>query len=228
MRRKVIKQGHNTLTITLPSKWVNNQGITPGDELDVSEQEKSLLISANSGGTIPVSTTIDISNLTPPIIWRYISSAYRAGYDEIAVTGIGTDKKSIEGNILFFPWMSRGQLPDYYSVCDVLVLPRPSHPATEIAAPTKFAEYTAMGKPILTTNVGDAAEFVRKYSCGIVVPSNSPIDLTKGIMQFRKVPKSELELMGKNSRNLAESQFDWSKVASNLLKAIQDMGLELD
>ena len=42
---------------------------------------------------------------------------------------------------IFIPKIPRAQIPDYYSACDVLVLPRPSHPATEIAAPTKFAEY---------------------------------------------------------------------------------------
>lgn len=93
MNRKVIKQGHNTLTITLPSKWVNNHGVKPGDEIDVREQEKSLVLNTQVNGTIPSSTTIDISGLNAPLIWRYISSAYRAGYDEMAITGIGSGKK---------------------------------------------------------------------------------------------------------------------------------------
>ncbi len=95
MKRKVIKQGHNTLTITLPSKWAMNYGVKPGDEIDVVEQEKSLVINTDGNGAIPSSTTIDISNLSSPLIWRYILSAYRAGYDEIRVTGIGTGKKSV-------------------------------------------------------------------------------------------------------------------------------------
>ena len=35
MKRKVIKQGHNTLTITLPSKWVEKNTIVPGEEVEV-------------------------------------------------------------------------------------------------------------------------------------------------------------------------------------------------
>ena len=95
MKRKVIKQGHNTLTITIPSKWAVKHGVKAGDEIDVRENEKSLVISIEGGGTIPSSTIIDISGLSAPLIWRYISSAYRAGYDEIKVIGIGTGKKTI-------------------------------------------------------------------------------------------------------------------------------------
>jgi len=127
--------------------------------------------------------------------WQGVENLIEAtkGIDtpELACVIVGAENKSRQGNTVFIPRVTRGRLLDYYSICDVLVLPRPSHPATEMAAPTKFAEYTAMGKPILTTNVGDAAELVRKYSCGIVVPSNSPRDLAKGIMQFRGMPESE-------------------------------------
>ncbi|MFH1444991.1 MAG: AbrB/MazE/SpoVT family DNA-binding domain-containing protein [Nanoarchaeota archaeon] len=95
MRRKVIKQGHNTLTVTLPSKWANNYGIKPGDEIDVTEQEKSLIISTDNGLDIS-KTVVDISGLTKPIaIWRFISSAYRSGYDEIMVTGIEPGHKKL-------------------------------------------------------------------------------------------------------------------------------------
>ena len=37
MKRRVIKQGHNTLTITLPSEWVKKLNIQSGEELDLSE-----------------------------------------------------------------------------------------------------------------------------------------------------------------------------------------------
>ena len=95
MKRKVIKQGHNTLTITLPSKWAKDRGVRAGDEIDIAEQEKSLVINTEGNGAIPSSTTIDIAGMSAPLIWRYISSAYRAGYDEIAVIGIGSGRKTL-------------------------------------------------------------------------------------------------------------------------------------
>lgn len=95
MRRKVIKQGHNTLTLTLPGKWVEKMGIKPGDELNVSEQDRALLVNSENGPNLST-VTVDVSGLNPALIWRYILSAYRAGYDEIRVVGIGQSKKNID------------------------------------------------------------------------------------------------------------------------------------
>ncbi|MFH1364480.1 MAG: hypothetical protein ABIH52_02365 [Candidatus Aenigmatarchaeota archaeon] len=95
MKRKIIKQGHNTLTLTLPSKWAKKHGVKYGDEIDVTEQGKTLFISAESRSDMS-KTTVDISGIESSIvIWRYILSAYRAGYEEIIVTGIEPSKKEI-------------------------------------------------------------------------------------------------------------------------------------
>lgn len=151
---------------------------------------------------------------------NFIKSAQKADNSDTAFLVVGGEKKSKKNNVVFVSKVPRIQIPDYYSICDVLVLPRPSHPATEIAAPTKFAEYVAMGKPILTTNVGDAADFVREYKCGIVVEDNKVANLIEGINEFKGKSNDELERMGRNSRMLAENEFDWEKVGINLLNAI--------
>lgn len=145
---------------------------------------------------------------------------------EIAFILVGGTGKSDGGmeksnNIQFIPEINRIEIPDYYSICDVLILPRPFHIATEIAAPTKFAEYTAMGKPILTTDVGDAADLVKKYNCGFVVENNEVDSLIDGINKFKNLNTRELKKMGENSRRLAEKEFDWNLVADNLLNALK-------
>ncbi|HJH27075.1 MAG TPA: hypothetical protein C5S37_09985 [Methanophagales archaeon] len=154
---------------------------------------------------------------------NFIEAARKIDDKDLAFLIVGGEKKLRENNIILIPKVPRTQVPDCYSVCDVLVLPRPSHPATEIAAPTKFAEYAAMGKPILTTNVGDAADFVRKYKCGIIVENNKPESLRKGINEFKDKSEEELKEMGEKARKLAENEFDWEKVGNNLLKAVESL-----
>lgn len=151
---------------------------------------------------------------------NFVDAARKINDREIAFLIVGGEKESREDNIIFVPKIHRSRVLDYYSICDVLVLPRPSHPATEIAAPTKFAEYAAMGKPILTTNVGDAAGFVKEYKCGVVVEDNKPEILINGINEFKSKSDDELKIFGRNSRTLAESEFDWEKVGNDLLKAV--------
>ena len=136
---------------------------------------------------------------------------------------VGAGIRYTNKNTLSIPRIPREVTPEYYSICDVLVLPRPSHPATEIAAPTKFAEYAAMGKPILTTCVGDAANFVKRYDNGVVVSNNSVAELVLGIEKLRSKTTEELEFMGERSRKLAENEFDWNKVIDNLLAVLQSL-----
>lgn len=84
MKRKVIRQGHNTLTLTLPSKWVRKCNVSSGDEIEIEEKDHSLLIHGKKSTAIR-STTLDLKNLNLELTWRSIISAYRAGYEEIEV-----------------------------------------------------------------------------------------------------------------------------------------------
>jgi len=152
---------------------------------------------------------------------NFIRAAEAVRIKDLAFLIVGGNEKKITANTIVLPRVDRNQIPCYYSICDVLVLPRPSHPATEIAAPTKFGEYASMGKPILTTSVGDAGLLVKKYKCGIVVPDNSVQNLVKGISEFSNASKRDLTLMGISSRKLAETEFDWNKVGKCLEDAIR-------
>jgi len=84
MKRKIIKQGHNTLTITLPSEWVKKLNLNAGDEIDLNEDNGSLCINGKQNNGFK-STTIDITGFSVPMLWRFFQSAYREGYDEIII-----------------------------------------------------------------------------------------------------------------------------------------------
>ncbi|MEK6973829.1 MAG: AbrB/MazE/SpoVT family DNA-binding domain-containing protein [Nanoarchaeota archaeon] len=84
MKRKIIKQGHNTLTLTLPSSWAKKLNIKSGDDIDISEKENTLVINSPHHNENK-SCEIDIRDFTIPLLWRYFQSAYRSGCDEIKI-----------------------------------------------------------------------------------------------------------------------------------------------
>ena len=45
MRKKLVKQGHSTLTITIPAKWARENKLKAGDELELNTKQNSLIIS---------------------------------------------------------------------------------------------------------------------------------------------------------------------------------------
>jgi len=149
---------------------------------------------------------------------NFISAANILENEKISFLFVGAKKEDRLKNMVFLPKVSREEVLLCYSICDVLVLPRPNSIATQVAAPTKFAEYAAMQKPILTTDVGDAAELVKKYDCGIVVDDNSPENLKKGVISFLDMDNENIKKMGENSRKLAQNEFDWEKQIDSFLK----------
>ena len=85
MKRRVIKQGHNTLTITLPSKWVKELNIRAGDEIELIEKNKSILLTSEKHNGEVKRAEFDITDMDIPTIWKHFMSVYREGYDEIKV-----------------------------------------------------------------------------------------------------------------------------------------------
>lgn len=83
MRRKVILHGPSTLTVSLPATWVKEKNINKGDELEVDISNAGLRVSCVEDVSNK-SLSIDISNLTK-VSRRYITAAYRDGWDEIHV-----------------------------------------------------------------------------------------------------------------------------------------------
>lgn len=84
IKRKIIQQGHNTLTITLPKPWCDKHQITAQEELDVLEQGEVLNIVPPRNVKLP-EISLDVKGLTPVLVWRNVVSAYRNGYDEFKV-----------------------------------------------------------------------------------------------------------------------------------------------
>jgi phosphate uptake regulator len=85
MRRKVIKQGHNTLTITLPSNWTKKLNISAGDELELEEKHTGLHLTTDKKINSGRKAEFDITNMDIPTIWKYFMAVYREGYDEVRV-----------------------------------------------------------------------------------------------------------------------------------------------
>jgi len=93
MRRKLIKQGIGALTITLPKEWISQYNLEAGDEIEIEENNKNLLLIAEGKSGTLTKTEINIDGMDQFLIWRYLISLYRLGYDEITLTFSDINKK---------------------------------------------------------------------------------------------------------------------------------------
>lgn len=83
MKRKVNQVGTGTLTISLPSKWVKDNGIKKGDEIELYEDSSRLIVEKEKV-TSKLDLNIDLSD-SGVMLNRMIAAIYKAGFDEVRV-----------------------------------------------------------------------------------------------------------------------------------------------
>ena len=84
MKRKLVRQGAATMMISLPSKWIKENKLDKGDEVDLVEKNNNLIIgSALEEGLKKVELNINFT--TESVIRTVITNAYRVGFDSIKI-----------------------------------------------------------------------------------------------------------------------------------------------
>ncbi|MEI7719531.1 MAG: AbrB/MazE/SpoVT family DNA-binding domain-containing protein, partial [archaeon] len=83
MKRKLVKQGAATMMISLPSKWIRENKLDKGDEIDLTEEGNKLIISKSSLQRKEIELTITIPIITA--VQVMITNAYRADYNRVKV-----------------------------------------------------------------------------------------------------------------------------------------------
>jgi phosphate uptake regulator len=88
-KRKLVKAGASSLTISLPRKWVQKNKLSRGDEVFVLEQDNSLHIQTYTGEkAIPQKEiSISIDEKTLASLGREITSAYMNNFTTITLHG---------------------------------------------------------------------------------------------------------------------------------------------
>lgn len=104
----------------------------------------------------------------------------------------------------------------------VLVIPRPDHPAIRNTFSTKFAEYAALGRPIMVNEVDESADFIRKYDCGFV-SEPTPAAMARVMQQAAQSPGSRLADMGRRARTAAEENFSWKHVGDRFADVVKNL-----
>jgi hypothetical protein len=71
-------------------------------------------------------------------------------------------------------WVEHKDVLLHLSCCSYGILVREQSDTNKVASPTKFAEYLFAGlKVLISENLGDFSEFVKKHNCGFVLTENS-------------------------------------------------------
>lgn len=131
-------------------------------------------------------------------------------------------KQNLAGKVELIDSLSQDEIVNQLCSSDILIIPRSRHCVTQMAFPTKFAEYIATEKPVIVTDVDETANFVKKFNCGFVCEPSAE-SIAKTIIKARNLPSNTLLTMGTNGRHLAESQFDRRIIAKQYFEFLRNV-----
>ncbi len=119
MIRKIIKQANQAYTLTLPIEWVRKHNLKAGSEIDVSINDKNLLVSTTTPSKI-IKANIKLTDSDKKLVNNYLSSLYAKGYDEIVLESdreINSEIISSINNLLGFVLVSQDK--NLYIIKDI-------------------------------------------------------------------------------------------------------------
>lgn len=147
------------------------------------------------------------------------------------ITGNGPDKERLTGlvkeyglekNVLFVGFVSDADLPRYYNLCNLYVMPnrQTSDFDTIEGFGLSFIEAGACAKPVIGGISGGSCDSVADNHTGFLVDPENIDDLTEKIRMLLTNVSKAAE-MGRNGRVRAEKEFQWSAKAGQVTECMK-------
>jgi len=109
MKRKLIKQAGQALTITLPIEWIRDNGLKPGDEIELEQIEKNLVLKSDKK-ILTGSIKLNMNNFNTRMKYSYINSIYARGIDEIKLISDAKHPPDLNQNIGYAVLVKEGDI----------------------------------------------------------------------------------------------------------------------
>jgi hypothetical protein len=93
MKRKIIELGHDCMVVSLPRKWVVENKLKKGDELEIASEGNNLQVSLSEKKKKIQEITIELEDIRETLTRAVIVNNYRIGYDRIILKYSGKKKE---------------------------------------------------------------------------------------------------------------------------------------
>lgn len=132
-------------------------------------------------------------------------------------------KLGLEDKVIFAGYVPDAELPRYYNVSDVFVMPNRITQETPLAGDVEgfgisFLEAGACGKPVVAGRSGGAEEAVSDEATGLLVDPNSEEEIAEAIVRLLE-DRAWAQGLGEQGRRRAEMS-SWQNLAEQLVEIL--------
>lgn len=107
-------------------------------------------------------------------------------------------------------------MASFFAKADVMLVSLKDDKIFNLTVPAKVQAYMSASKPIVAMLNGEGAEIIEEAKCGLAVPAGNSQKLATTILELANLSKSDLEKMGKNSRDFFQANYQLSSCIDNL------------
>jgi glycosyltransferase involved in cell wall biosynthesis len=123
-----------------------------------------------------------------------------------------TLERGVSKHVLFTGWVAPSQTAVFLAAADVVLYPHRDSLANRAKSPSKITAYMAMGKPIVASNVGEAAFYLDDGRAGLLVEPGSIASFAEGIVAILRDPE-RARLLGQRAQERIWKQYSWDRQA---------------
>lgn len=212
----------NLLRIGIPNNHITK--ITPGVDYERFRPEPPRADLLDRFQLHGKRVLLTVARLAPRKGHRMVMSAMAKLQDShpdllYLIAGTGKEREALEGRaselgildrVRFAGYVPEDDLPAYYNLCDLFVMPNFEEPGTGDLEGfgMVFLEANACGKPVLGGRSGGTAEAVLHGKTGLLVDPMDAGAVAEGIRQLL-LPEVSGE-MGRTGLHRARTEFDWA------------------
>jgi len=85
MKRKIIQISKNTFVVSLPTKWLKDEKLTKGDELEVNIKNKELICTPPNANNDIKQISLNIKEMSDQVLRWALTAIQKKGWDEITL-----------------------------------------------------------------------------------------------------------------------------------------------
>jgi len=129
-------------------------------------------------------------------------------------------RSGLAGRVIFTGWIEPRQVAPYLAAADVAVAPYRDTLINRAKCSAKIIYYMVMGKPIVSSRVGQNLEYLDEGRAGLLTEPGDARDFAAGMVALLRDPARAAELGRRAGRRIWE-QFDWRKQVAQIESAYQ-------
>jgi len=138
------------------------------------------------------------------------------GYDD--VPGL-INELGLSDVVITTDWIDTDEVIALLSAADVLAVPQTGHVFSQAGLPTKLAEYSAMGKAIVATRVGDVPKYFRHGVNALLCEPEDVAGLHDALDSLLNKPALR-DPLGRAAQKTAYSEFDYRVAGHRIEQAM--------